>query len=577
MGGLMGPLPDSAPTAAQACLPGQPRVPSLAVAWPSPQREFATSLRALFGPRAPNKAPFSGSPYLTIYWIRGGFPGRAFMASSLWHVAAILIALLPIWSFLLPAVKPTLAPVRIELTWYPPAQDLPEISLPAPAAKLQRAKPAAELREVRLHRGADAFHPRQTILSIPLRVTHPRQTLIQPKAPPTAPKIVPQLPNIVEWAGASAPARPELHLTPTASAPKIRQRKVRDVAAPEVAANLEKNVGPLNIAAATPVAQPQMPLAPMSAPIASRRMHEDVAAPDVAAGSFGDSSLHQVIALSAAPAPPAPEVSVPEGNLSARISISPEGTRPGVPGGAEHGAPTGNGTIGATSGSGGGMGAAGGGNGLASGAGSGGNASGVPAGISISGGSGTHPIGGGAGLPGSRTGGLILKPMTSAPPRPDPGTYAARRTSPAPTRTFDSNTPPEKILWDKQVYTLYVNMPNMTSVTGSWVLDFAQLDDDSPPYIKKPPLSGPVPMRKVDPKYPPEMIQAHVEGEVVLYAIIRKDGSIDSIQVVHSLDPQLDVNSMQALASWKFRPATREGVPVELETVVHIPFRFRAP
>ena len=84
-------------------------------------------------------------------------------------------------------------------------------------------------------------------------------------------------------------------------------------------------------------------------------------------------------------------------------------------------------------------------------------------------------------------------------------------------------------------------------------------------------------MRKVDPKYPPEMIQAHVEGEVILYAIIRKDGSVDSIQVVHSLDPQLDVNSMQALASWKFRPATREGVPVELETVVHIPFRFRAP
>jgi hypothetical protein len=37
------------------------------------------------------------------------------------------------------------------------------------------------------------------------------------------------------------------------------------------------------------------------------------------------------------------------------------------------------------------------------------------------------------------------------------------------------------------------------------------------------------------------------------------------------------MNSMQALAQWKFQPATREGDPVELEAVVHIPFHFRSP
>jgi TonB family protein len=44
---------------------------------------------------------------------------------------------------------------------------------------------------------------------------------------------------------------------------------------------------------------------------------------------------------------------------------------------------------------------------------------------------------------------------------------------------------------------------------------------------------------------------------------------------VRSLDPQLDANSMDALARWQFTPATREGLPVELEAVVHIPFHFR--
>lgn len=570
----MGPLPELF----RLVQPPRARALSLGVAWPSRRLEFASSLRAWFtSPRIANPdAEFSGSPHLTIYWVRNALPGRAFVASSLWHVAIVMIALLPIWSFLLPAVKPTLAPVRIELIWYGAAQDLPPITFHGPDAKPRDTKPAAQLREVRMTRGADALHPRQTILSIPVRVTHPRQTLIQPKAPPTPPKIVPQLPNIVEWAGSSAPPRPQLHISPTASAPRIERRTVREVAAPEIAANREKNIGPLNIASGATVAQPQMPLAPMSAPVASRRAREDAAAPDVASGQFSDSSLHQVIALSASPAPPAPEVSVPEGNLSARLSISPEGTQPGTPGGPEHGSATGGSNAGPANGSGGSIAAPGNGSGSGGGAGSGHEGAGIgPAGISISGGSGAHSTSGGGAAPGARPGGLILKPMTTAP-KTEPGVYA-RRTSPGPARTIHANTPPEKILWDKQVYTLNVNMPNLTSVTGSWILDFAQLDDDSPPYIKKPALSGPVPMRKVDPKYPPELIQAHVEGEVILYAIIRKDGTVDSIQVVRSVDPQLDMNSMQALAAWKFRPATREGAPVELETVVRIPFRFREP
>jgi hypothetical protein len=34
---------------------------------------------------------------------------------------------------------------------------------------------------------------------------------------------------------------------------------------------------------------------------------------------------------------------------------------------------------------------------------------------------------------------------------------------------------------------------------------------------------------------------------------------------------------MEALARWKFRPATRNGSPVELEAVIHIPFRAAPP
>jgi len=46
--------------------------------------------------------------------------------------------------------------------------------------------------------------------------------------------------------------------------------------------------------------------------------------------------------------------------------------------------------------------------------------------------------------------------------------------------------------------------------------------------------------------------------------------------LVHGIDEQLDANAMEALSQWKFRPAARQGSPVELEAIVHIPFRLRS-
>jgi protein TonB len=87
-------------------------------------------------------------------------------------------------------------------------------------------------------------------------------------------------------------------------------------------------------------------------------------------------------------------------------------------------------------------------------------------------------------------------------------------------------------------------------------------------------VSGPVPLQKVDPQYPPTLITERVSGEVVLYAIIRRDGSVDSVQLVRGVDQQLDANAIKALRQWKFRPAAKQGTPVELEAIVHIPFRL---
>jgi TonB family protein len=164
--------------------------------------------------------------------------------------------------------------------------------------------------------------------------------------------------------------------------------------------------------------------------------------------------------------------------------------------------------------------------------------------------------------------------------RPEPKTESedvAERTGPPDFAALPPGAKPEAVFAYKKVYTLNVNMPNLNSATGSWILNFSELHTDAD-YThhaqQTAELSGPVPLQKVDPKYPPTLITERVTGEVILYAVIRSDGSVDSIQLVRGIDEQLDANAIRALRQWKFRPGAKQGTPVDLEAIVHIPFRL---
>jgi TonB family protein len=533
--------------------------PRLAVIKAGTFDEFRSSLAALVrGPAAPKK--FDGAPYFRDCWIDQRFPKYAFAAAI---ILQVILSLYPPSIWKIQPARSAAAEPRSEITWYGPAKDFPAIFPTVRAPRIPARKENAKLMP---SRGADAFHPRQTILSEPLHPTHPRQTLIQPKAPQEPPKILPALPNIVQLA-ASQPERPKLELTAkelTALRPRARtSSNASNVAAPEILAQ-EKQAGPIDIASpARAPLKPLLPVNPMAAPrSAAQKMEINSAAPEIA-GRTGENET--LIALSATTSPVAPPPAMPAGNLSARVSISPDGPKAGA-------------AAGLTAGSGESGPAGGGGRG--------------PEGISISGGSGANTAAAaGQGIgPASRGAGNALpsRPISRALVAPGRSKSLAADAEGAaqsgPNLGPKLGMSPQEVLGPKRVYTLHVNMPNLTSATGSWVLNFAELNDAEPAgsaraEIGEAPadLAGPIPLRKVDPKYPPELRTSHVDGEVILYAIIRKDGSVDSIQLVHSVDSSLDANAMEALALWKFRPAERRGEPVDLEAVVHIPFRSRGP
>ena len=129
----------------------------------------------------------------------------------------------------------------------------------------------------------------------------------------------------------------------------------------------------------------------------------------------------------------------------------------------------------------------------------------------------------------------------------------------------------QRVFGTKPYYSLIMNMPNLTSATGSWIIRFAELKQTT----DKGRLVAPEATYKVDPAYPPDVLRDHVEGTVTLYAVIEPDGSVNGIRVLDSLDSRLDDNAVKALARWRFRPGSKNGEPVAVEAVVQIPFRMR--
>ena len=211
-----------------------------------------------------------------------------------------------------------------------------------------------------------------------------------------------------------------------------------------------------------------------------------------------------------------------------------------------------------------------------------------PAGsTSISGGSGTLVV------PGLLVRGAEKKPdsqrpliaLNSSPTAPE-NLAAAMRSSPKTPPNAGGSEPqstsarrvtnaPDERLEGRAIYTMAIQMPNVTSHSGSWLVWFAEHEARAGALASE--MKPPRPIRKVDPKYSPAAVDARIEGEVRLFAVIRKDGRVSSVAVVRGVDDRLDRSAAEALAKWEFEPAEYAGRPIDIDAVFEIPFHVAPP
>jgi protein TonB len=79
--------------------------------------------------------------------------------------------------------------------------------------------------------------------------------------------------------------------------------------------------------------------------------------------------------------------------------------------------------------------------------------------------------------------------------------------------------------------------------------------------------------KRVQPVYPPQAMQMHIQGAVQMLATISKEGKITSVKVL-SGDPILSRAATDAVIQWRYKPYFLNNEPVEIQTQIVVNFKL---
>lgn len=100
-------------------------------------------------------------------------------------------------------------------------------------------------------------------------------------------------------------------------------------------------------------------------------------------------------------------------------------------------------------------------------------------------------------------------------------------------------------------------------------------DGISVPMIVEGAVVSPVLIRRVQPQYPDIVRQAHIQGLVILKAVISRNGDVEVREVLQSVNPILEREAIKAVNQWKYRPARFNGRAVSVWFTVTVSYKLR--
>ena len=75
--------------------------------------------------------------------------------------------------------------------------------------------------------------------------------------------------------------------------------------------------------------------------------------------------------------------------------------------------------------------------------------------------------------------------------------------------------------------------------------------------------------------YPEALVKGGQQGNVLLIGRIDREGNVQNLRMVSASFPALVEPALAAVRAWRFKPATRDGKPVEIAANVGVRFRLK--
>jgi len=151
-------------------------------------------------------------------------------------------------------------------------------------------------------------------------------------------------------------------------------------------------------------------------------------------------------------------------------------------------------------------------------------------------------------------------------PVPTPPTSASPRASAASSQPSGSAGPPVGglVVYEKGKV-IFQTPPQSPSPAAK--------DTTSQPVTVPSQIADQYLVQRVEPEYPEPARQQHIQGPVILEALVGRDGAVEKLSTV-SGDPQLAAAATDAVRQWRFKPFLRNGSPEQFQTQITVSFRL---
>ena len=125
---------------------------------------------------------------------------------------------------------------------------------------------------------------------------------------------------------------------------------------------------------------------------------------------------------------------------------------------------------------------------------------------------------------------------------------------------------------DQRIFTVYIPMKRSPEEEDpTWTLQYGLLNDDSGSVSGDQQVLAPSPVMRDWPQTPPDLEKKYSHRQVVIYAVVSKEGKVSEVAVKQTPDRRVSDPIAHAFAKWVFRPAQLNGRPVAVKVLIGIP------